>query len=563
MPAREISPGRLAAFGVQLTTLTPVELRNFTAGLVAHDVDIVERALALVAGEGWRATPATMMCHLDDTKRLWRYVRLLGESFRDAASGIDPHQIWMLPSQYGKTSSLMWGVLWLLDRDPTLRIMYLAYDADKAIDEGRKARDLAEKHADQLGFTIRRDARSASDWKTIEGGGLYSTGIRGAITGFPQDVLLLDDLIKGWQAAHSEAERDFVWNVYRSQARLRVQSSDNMIIAAGTRWHEDDPAARLMRASEDEYGDQWKVIRLPAFAEAPTPDSTDPLLRQPDPLGRAPGEVLEPERFPEREVRARAVILSSYLAAAMEQQRPAPEEGTEIMRGWWKWYAQLPPAFDAAITSWDMKLKDKETGDFVVGQAWGRTGSDYWVIDSMRGQWNQATTKTAIILMAVRHPNIATHVIENTGNAPEVMAELRRAQPGYEVSEEVRSQLGITDTEVDAVNMMFQRGLPGMLPETPKGDKHVRMRAQVGIIEAGNVHVPLDTLWADGLVNEAAAFGSGATHDDQVDAMSQALKRLRVGTGTATSTAAQDRIGKPKPSSRARASIARPGSRYR
>lgn len=553
----------LVKLGGLLTDLTPDQLRDWSSKLTPADVQIVERALARVAGQGWRATPATMMCHFDPSKKLWRYVKLLGESFRDAADGVDPHQIWMLPSQYGKTTQLMWGVLWLLDRDPTLRIMYLAYDADRAVDEGRKARDLAEKHVDELSFTVRRDARSSGDWKTDAGGGLYSTGIRGAITGFPQDVLLLDDLIKGWLAAHSPTERDTAWNVYRSQARLRVQSSQSPIICAGTRWHEDDPQARLMAASEEEGGDQWKVVRLPAIAEAPTPDSPDPLLRQADPLGRAPGEVLEPERFDEAEVRARLVILGSYLAAAMEQQRPAPEEGTEIMRAWWRLYDEAPPAFDSALTSWDVKMKDKEAGDYVVGQAWGRTGTNFFLLDQLRGQWNFVTTKTAIMLMAVRHPDISRHVIENTGLGPEVMQELRRAQPNYEVSEEVRSLLGITEDELPKVNALFRRGLTGLLPENPKGDKTVRARAQVPLVEAGNVHLPRTRAFTETFVGEAAAFPNG-TNDDQVDTWSQAMKRLRTGTGVVTAVA-KDKINKPRPGARSTSTgrtVGRPRGRY-
>lgn len=564
MPAR--IPGRpdddeLAALGEMLTGLTPAELKDWSSGLDADGVEIVERALALVAGQGWRATPATMMCHFDTSKRLWRYVRLLGEAFRDAADGVDPHQIWMLPSQYGKTTQLMWGVLWLLDRDPTLRIMYLAYDADRAVDEGRKARDLAEQHAADLSFTVRRDARSAGDWKTDQGGGLYSTGIRGAITGFPQDVLLLDDLLKGWLAAHSPAEREFAWNVYRSQARMRVQSSKNPIIVVGTRWHEDDPQARLMEAAEEPNADQWRVIRLPAIAEAPTPDAPDPLLRQPDPLGREPGEVLEEERFDLAEVQARHAALGSYLTAAMEQQRPAPEEGTEILRAWWRYYDELPPAFDASLTSWDMKLKDKEAGDYVVGQAWGRTGTDFWLIDQLRGQWNQPTTKVAIVLMAVRHPEIGRHIIENTGNGPEVMEALRAPQPDYEVSDDIRSLLGMTDAEVLLVSAVFRTGLPGLLPENPKGDKHVRVRAQVGLVESGHVHLPMHRAFSETFVIEAAAFPNGA-YDDQVDTWSQAMRRLRAGSGVVSKTKAAEQVGKPKPSSRARQTVGRMRARY-
>lgn len=447
------------------------------------------------------------------------------------------------------TSMLVWAVVWALDFDPTLRIMYISHDANKAVEEGGRARDLAEKHQGQLRFRLRADRRARGMWRTTEGGGLYCVGVNGSITGWPADALFLDDLIKGWQAAHSEAQRKHVMNVYRSQIRMRVQSNRNPIIVAGTRWHELDPSGQLMAdAAKDPHADQFTPTRLPALAEAADPLNEDPLLRLPDPLGRAPGEPLEPDRFPLEEVLARATIAGSYLAAAMEQQRPAPEEGGEIKRAWWKWFTDHPSRYDETLTSWDCKLKDNETGDFVVGQAWGRTGTDYWGIDQIRGHFNFATTKAAVALMKVRHPYIVRHVVENTGNGPEVMKELRRPQPDYVVSDDVRSALGMTDAEVTDVERVMRAGITGLTPENPKGSKQIRARAQTPLVESGHVHLPERVLWATALVNECAAFPNGP--DDMVDTWSQAMKKLsQVGTGTAKKPAGQVRA--PRPGQRA------------
>jgi hypothetical protein len=49
-----------------------------------------------------------------------------------------------------------------------------------------------------------------------------------------------------------------------------------------TRWHRDDLAGRLLKQEPE----QWEVVSLPALAEAG------------DPLHRAEGEALWPERFP-------------------------------------------------------------------------------------------------------------------------------------------------------------------------------------------------------------------------------------------------------------------------
>lgn len=564
MPARKPKalPPQLADPMADLAQLAqalgPARFEAWCSALAPDDLAVVERALAEAAATGWRATPATLLGQLIPGYRSdWAYVRLLADSFVAAVDGTGPpHLLWTLPSQYGKTTLMAQGcVLWLLDRDPTLRIIYVTYDSGKANEEAGKARDLAERHADLLRVRLRPDRRARGQWQTPEGGGLYATGIKGAITGYPADVLLADDLLKGWAAAHSEAERDLVWDVWRAQLRLRGQGERGVRVVGGTRWHEDDPFARLQAAADaDAEADQWHSIRLPAKAERHDPTSSDPLLRVPDPLGRNPGDVLEPQRFPPREVSARAAVLGPYLAAAVEQQRPSPEEGGEIERGWWRWSAAPvhPDATTDWLTSWDTKLKNTDEGDYVVGQVWARVGGTYWLRDQLRGQWPQAIARVAIALVQVRHPHVHRHLVENAGYGPELMGELRRADTGYQLPAQVADDLGMSALERHQVEVLLRRGLSGLQAVVPRGDKRMRLRAVSGLIASGDVVLPEGAPWAAQLVDEAAAFPNGA-HDDQLDALSQALQALAKGPA---SVAAPTRIVRPGP-------VATPGAPLR
>ncbi len=69
--------------------------------------------------------------------------------------------------------------------------------------------------------------------------------------------------------------------------------------------------------------------------------------------------------------------------------------------------------------------------------------------------------------------------------------------------------------------------LPGLIPVQPDGSKVARASAISPFVEAGNVWLPSPEVapWVDGLVEECAAFPLSA-HDDQVDALSQALNRI-------------------------------------
>src|SRR6185436_15506323 len=69
--------------------------------------------------------------------------------------------------------------------------------------------------------------------------------------------------------------------------------------------------------------------------------------------------------------------------------------------------------------------------------------------------------------------------------------------------------------------------IPGLIAVNPAGGKWSRVAAISGYVEAGNVYLPNPDLfpWVWELLAEFAA-GQGAIHDDDTDAMSQALKRL-------------------------------------
>lgn len=63
---------------------------------------------------------------------------------------------------------------------------------------------------------------------------------------------------------------------------------------------------------------------------------------------------------------------------------------------------------------------------------------------------------------------------------------------------------------------------------TPLGGKEARANAIEPLWEAGNVYLPHPDIapWVHDFIEELVTFGA-ALHDDQVDAMTQALARLQ------------------------------------
>lgn len=478
----------------------------------------------------WRVDPASMSSHLDPSFVAYRYIRYLAGKYRDAVEGRSKRQIWSVPPRYGKTHiASIRGPAWTFDRYPRANIILASYGDALAYENAIAVRDFLDEHADSLRVTLRRDRKRMDRFVTSENGGLLAAGMNSAITGFGAGAgggIVVDDPFKGWQDAHSPHARDVVWNQYRAVLRSRLDDPDAWIIVVHTRWHTDDLTGRLLDAAQNGTGEEFETVVLREIAE------------DDDPLGRAPGEPLEPRRFDLEQIAATHLAAGSYLTSALYQQHPSPEEGTELLREWWR-LGDPPARMDEWCSSWDMKLKEKESGDYVVGQVWGRVGSDYWLVEQIRGQWDQATTRVGMALLAVRWPECRRHLVENAGYGPEVMAEIRKPSRGWECDGAMAGRLGIVEHERPLVEEIVRRGLDGTIPIKPKGSKVVRARAVIPLLEAGNVHLNARASWLPGYLDEAAQFPNG-DHDDQVDAFSQAVSRLsgRGKPATATSPAA-------------------------
>jgi hypothetical protein len=79
-----------------------------------------------------------------------------------------------------------------------------------------------------------------------------------------------------------------------------------------------------------------------------------------------------------------------------------------------------------------------------------------------------------------------------------------------------------------AVIQELQHEIAGLIEVTPEGGKIARANAVSAQAESGNIYLPHPAIrpWADPFIEEATAFPNGR-NDDQVDAMTQALHRLR------------------------------------
>lgn len=410
-----------------------------------------------------------------------------------------------MPPRHGKSElTSYWFPVWFLSLFPQKRVMLCSYEADFAASWGRRVRDTIVEHSQALRIQILAQSSAANRWHLTAGGSMMTAGVRGPITGKGGDLVIVDDPVKNFEEAYSPAIRQHTWEWYTSTLRTRLEPGA-VIVVVMTRWHEDDLAGRLL---DQETG--WRHIMLPAVSES-----------EDDPLGRAQGEALWPERYDEDALAELETDVGELVWAGLFQQRPAALEGGMFKRKWFRyWYpmtATVPPpvlvkmtdgsvhtceqraipkAFDEHCASWDLPFKGKKESDMVAGQVWSRAGADCYLIDECRDRMDFPAQLKAVENLTLKHPDARRKLVEDAANGAALVSTLREK-------------------------------IPGIIAVPPKGSKEARAAAVSSSFESGNVYVPHPRFcgWTNAYVEELVSF-PGARYDDRVDATSQALVRL-------------------------------------
>ncbi|MDP4117677.1 MAG: phage terminase large subunit [Bacillota bacterium] len=387
------------------------------------------------------------------------------------------------PPQHGKSMTVTETLpSWYLGKYPENRVILASYNDDTAERFCRRNKSKIKDVGTKVWGIKIGDVDRATDFE-IAGhqGAMISRGIMSGITSNPANLIIIDDPVKNRQEADSDTYRDRQWEEWLNTIKTRLAASAKIIVIM-TRWHEDDLAGRIIQNEKN-----VTIINLPCEAE------------ENDPLGRAVGDSLFPEIGKDNKwlgefKQGYQTQEGNRAWLALFQGKPSAVEGNMIKREWWKYYTELPRKFDRLLQSWDMTFKDTDGSDYVVGQVWGSYGADIYLIDQTRARMDFPSTVQAFLDMTKKHPTATTKLVEDKANGSAVIAMLRHK-------------------------------VGGIIAITPKESKQARVSAVSPLIEAGNVHLPMNAPFTNAFVEECSSFPNGA-HDDQVDCMSQALTRF-------------------------------------
>jgi predicted phage terminase large subunit-like protein len=411
-----------------------------------------------------------------------RHIALLVETLEQLQPG--DALILNLPPRHGKSETVGAYAEWYLGAHPNANIIYASYSAALAYRRSRQIRnEIRDGRAFRRAYphvALEPDARKVSQWQLTSGAGFIAAGVGGSITGMGATLAIIDDPLKGRRQAESLRVREAVIDWFRGDLFTRLEP-DSILIVIQTRWHRGDLAGWLLeQRNSGEFGDyRWQVLSLPALAE------------DDDPLGRAPGEALWPERWPADKLARNRQLLGEYDWASLYQQRPYLRGGAVFSDAVPRCEVTAPLPEGARITiTADLAASTRTAADYTVlhvGATWGQgaemTGR---VLEVCRGQWG-----------------IRRQIAE--------MLELQRryGQPIY------------IERSPNAIPVIQQARSEGvqLIPVAPEGDKFSRAQPYAAAWNAGRVEVPFAP-WATAYISELTSFkGDGSDEaDDQVDA---------------------------------------------
>lgn len=416
----------------------------------------------------------------------WHH-RLIAKELEAVERGDIDRLMILMPPRHGKSeeASIRFPA-WFLGRNPDRRVISCSYNAALSADFGRKARNLVDSPIYRAIFPeikLSADSKAALSWDIMgsDDGGYIGAGVGGPITGRGGDILIIDDPIKNAEDADSITYREKIWEWYTSTAYTRLEKGGAIILIL-THWHDDDLAGRLRKAEKD-GGDKWHILSLPAIAEE-------------DDEYRKEGEALWPGRFDLDALERIKVAVGSRFWTALYQQRPDIKGGAIFKREWWRFYRELPE-YEHRVHSWDTGFKKGEENDPSVCLTMNKCEDGYYISNVFRERLEfPELRRQALARYDAESPDEV--LIEDKASGQSLIQELQRD-----------SALPIIPYKVDR-------------------DKVARANAASPMVEAGKVFLPESAPWVDDFITECAQFPVG-THDDQVDAMTQAIDRMKVG----------------------------------
>ena len=419
------------------------------------------------------------ICRGDETLNNDAYLPLAFAMAEDIATGKEQRAIINLPPGTGK--SFIFAIClpaWRLAHAPSATVLIVEHSKKFAKDTTRNIRKIMQSEVYRRNFRTRIDEswNGAGDFGTTKGGSVFATSVRGAITGYRADLIVVDDPLP-IKKAEKLAEIRFVNETFDDEIASRIRNENSCIVVVMHRLHEDDLTAHLTK----EGG--YKVLAVPLVVEKPTT-----YISRYGMWNREKREQIRVGQYTKKELRDLAFRPSFRF---LYQQGKGGGASLRVKPKHFSFFEHRPNKSLPFVFSIDTAQKANTNSSRMAIQVWQFDGFNHFLVDVFSAKCDYVGLWTALKIFIKRYPP-ALILIEDTASGSALISQARSRLP-YVVK-------GVV----------------------PKGTKFDRFRQHFNLIKQGRIHLPEGADWATDWIDEIVAFPNGE-YDDQVDALSMYL----------------------------------------
>lgn len=171
------------------------------------------------------------------------------------AKGEIKNLISSMPPQHGKSEASTRRLpAYIAGIRPNEKMAIVSYSATKAQKFGREIINIIREPSyrsifpnvayPERGSTMAKANTNMERESLNSDGSMKFVGVDGPLTGDPVDILILDDLYKGWKDGNSPVTQKAVWDWYITVSDSRLHN-DSQVLITFTRWSEADLIAML------------------------------------------------------------------------------------------------------------------------------------------------------------------------------------------------------------------------------------------------------------------------------------------------------------------------------
>ena len=392
-----------------------------------------------------------------------------------------------IPPRHSKSSIMTIAFpLWLIFHDPDMHILIVNAEATLSENFGIRLREYVKEYGEIFDVKVSDVKHSSTHLKFEDSkGNLYKgsirlTGSNGSITGQDADILILDDIYKGFaDITPTLLDKKIEW--FKTMI-LQRKEPDTKLMILHTRWATNDLTGYLMENSPDKY----EFFSYPAIKEDGTP--------------------LWAERYSIEFLNAQLEEMGERLFSCIFKQRPLDETGSFFNIEKVVFHDEKFDTADKTLQmcrSWDFAYSDESKGqinDSTAGVLMFKTEEGEFIIaDIQHGQYGEGLKSHL------------KHIAEKDGSNVSILIE--------------------SGTVGGAAKFLFneyQSYLQGFVcyQSEPVGSKSDRATPFRQAILDGKIHVHLTDPTVRGeFIKQMRSFPLGK-HDDIVDACAYAFNWL-------------------------------------